>query len=60
MKMAILTLEKAIRDREQKIESFAQVIKDNEDNNADVSVLIQGLSLQVDELKLGIEILKNA
>jgi hypothetical protein len=60
MKMAILTLEKAIRDREQKLESFAQVIKDNEDSIADVSVLIQGLSLQVDELKLGIEILKNA
>ena len=31
MKMAILTLEKAIRDREQKIESFAQVIKDSEE-----------------------------
>ena len=58
--MAILTLEKAIRDREQKLESFAQVIKDNEDSIIGVNIAIQEVSLDLDDLKRAIEVLKNA
>lgn len=60
MNMAIFVLEKAVRDREQKLESFAQVIKDNEDSIAGVSIAIQEMSLDLDGLKRAIEVIKNA
>ena len=60
MNMAIFVLEKAVRDREQKLESFAQVIKDNEDSIAGVSIAIQEMSLDLDDLKRAIEVIKNA
>ena len=60
MNMAIFVLEKAVRDREQKLESFAQVIKDNEDSIIGVNIAIQEVSLDLDDLKRAIEVLKNA
>lgn len=60
MKMVIFVLEKAIRDREQKLEMFAQVIKDNEDSIIGVNIAIQEVSLDLDDLKRAIEVLKNA
>lgn len=59
MNMAIFVLEKAIKDREHKLESFAQVIKDNEDSIAGVSIAIQEMSLDLDDLKRAIEVIKN-
>ncbi len=60
MNTAIYVLEKSIRDRKQKLEMFAQVIKDNEDSIIGVNIAIQEVSLDLDDLKRAIEVLKNA
>lgn len=60
MNTAIYVLEKSIRDRKQKLEMFAQVIKDNEDSIIGVNIAIQEVSLDLDGLKRAIEVIKNA
>ena len=60
MNTAIYVLEKSIRDRKQKLEMFAQVIKDNEDSIIGVNIAIQEVSVDLDDLKRAIEVLKNA